>query len=169
MRTDHRGPIRPATAAFTLLGAAVFAITAGCGSDPGAQPGPSSSATAIPTSLPDGIPLPAGATLAAPVDPVAESAAATGWTAVALAPAAMTATTAFTQLQDALGAAGWSTTKIVSDRGSTTISVRSPRVSPVRFLNATVTAPLPGGGFAITYRFVQLPEPVIVPAAGSSS
>ncbi len=143
-----------------LAGVAGTTITiAGCSASSEVQEAPSATLSASrQATLPDGIPVLPGASLAQDITRMPAEQGTSGWTAVAILPRSTTAGAAVNDLQAALTTSGWPAPRIKRADGATTLSYQSPASNPMRYLVATVTPPLPGGGYAVTYRYVKVAQ-----------
>lgn len=155
--------MRTIAAASMLTCGAVLVATTGCSVAQQPKDGVSVSAPNVTaTALPDGVPLVAGAELAA--DPKQNSSGqVSGWSAVALAPAEKSTKAVASELAGLLTSAGWSVTSKNSG-GSVIIDARRSSGTQTQWLAATVTAPVPQGGPAISYRFATGPATVVTPS-----
>lgn len=129
--------------------------------------------SAAPATLPDGIPLPPNASLAKATAPISNAGKVRGWTAVALTPTGVNVAETVSRLRELLTGAGWEVSVKGSESTGVGIAAKSPAVSPIRWLNLSVTPPLPGSGPAVTYRFAQISAPIsttppITPLPGST-
>ncbi|MGV1037914.1 MAG: hypothetical protein ACOYD0_12950, partial [Candidatus Nanopelagicales bacterium] len=150
-----------------VAGVAVLTMSA-CGSDSGASsdsakdPTTSPAATSASASeaLPDQVPMPNDAKLADTVSPIPNAGSATGWTAVAITTTGTDQAATAAALRKQLDTAGW-TTKVASESNNGLgIAARMPAKAPVKWLNISVTGPLPDSGPAVTYRYVTVPRPL---------
>jgi len=159
----HLHPATRAVGAAVLSSIAAMTLVGCAGSGPQSQdsPGPSGSPTAL--SLPDGIPLPANGQLAAPVRTTASVGSVSGWSAVALTSAQTDPAAITTSLAADLQSAGWAVSKSGTAERGLALIAHSPATNPVRWLNISVTAPIPSGGPAVTYRYAQRSAPVPTP------
>lgn len=121
-----------------------------------------SAPNATATALPDGVPIVAGAELAA--DPKQNSSGqVSGWSAVALAPAEKPTKSVATELAGMLTNAGW---RVTSRNSGDSVIIDAQRISGTQnqWLAITVTAPVPQGGPAISYRFATGPAAAVTPS-----
>ena len=162
-----------------VLGAAALTITvalAGCGGSAleSAAPDQSSSSAdpdgiaadplnGAPGTLPNGVPLVAGAHLVSGPTDTKKSATGSGWTAVALTPAATEGINVFNALSQALSSAGWivqpSTKKAATTIAAQRASTDSSRPYSGEWLQISVTTAIVGAGPAITYRYATITAP----------
>lgn len=157
-----------ANAAFGVLAALAVLTLSACGSDTNTtadsanDPTASAAATSAAASngLPDQVPMPDDAKLADTVSPIPSGGNANGWTAVAITTTGTDQTATADALRKRLDAAGWTTKLVGGANNGLGIAARTPAKAPVKWLNISVTSPLPDSGPAVTYRYVTLPAPL---------
>lgn len=138
-----------------LVVASLSVASAGCSvtsEDPGGQ---ATSDAAV--GLPDEVPLLRGMRVVGPVEPITGSTA-SGWTAVAVIEnreADPSVTNA--DLATALSRSGWSTQSGGSIADGLLITGTRRNGSSTAWLNINVSAPLPGSGPVVTYRYATGP------------
>lgn len=167
---------RRSAALAALVGAAVLLVSA-CGLNSSASSDPANDPTASPAAtsaspneaLPDGVPMPDGAKLADAVSPIPGAGSATGWTAVAVTTTGTAQAATADALRKQLDDAGWTTKVVTEADNGVGIAARTPAKAPVKWLNISVTGPLPDSGPAVTYRYVTVPTPLPTDVSPSQS
>lgn len=149
-------------AKVTSAGLMVFGVIAftGCAGTTSTTSRPTESGTSsFANQLPDGVPLIDEAQLAAEPRTTSDGAV-TGWSAVALLPPSVTQASATNAVATALRQSGW-TVATRSVQGTQLVTARRSAGVNSAWLNVTVTAQVPSGGHALSYRYVSGPQPVV--------